>query len=32
MCVCAWRKFQQVATLPEKDQRAAIRLINSLAD
>jgi transcriptional regulator with XRE-family HTH domain len=26
-----WKKFQQVATLPEKDQRAVIRLINSLA-
>ena len=26
-----WRKFQQVAALPEKDQRAVIRLINSLA-
>jgi transcriptional regulator with XRE-family HTH domain len=26
-----WRKFQQVADLPEKDQRAVIRLINSLA-
>lgn len=25
-----WRKFQQVRTLPEKDQRAVIRLINSL--
>lgn len=26
-----WKKFQQVASLPEKDQRAVIRLINSLA-
>ena len=26
-----WKKFQQVATLPERDQRAVIRLINSLA-
>ena len=26
-----WKKFQQVATLTEKDQRAVIRLINSLA-
>lgn len=26
-----WKKFQQIATLPEKDQRAVIRLINSLA-
>jgi len=26
-----WRKFQQVSALPEKDQRAVIRLINSLA-
>lgn len=26
-----WRKFQQVAALAEKDQRAVIRLINSLA-
>lgn len=26
-----WKKFQQVAELPEKDQRAVIRLINSLA-
>jgi transcriptional regulator with XRE-family HTH domain len=26
-----WRKFQQFETLPEKDQRAVIRLINSLA-
>ena len=25
-----WKKFQQVRTLPEKDQRAVIRLINSL--
>lgn len=26
-----WKKFQLVATLPDKDQRAVIRLINSLA-
>ena len=26
-----WRKFQQVSELPEKDQRAVIRLINSLS-
>jgi transcriptional regulator with XRE-family HTH domain len=26
-----WKKFQQVTRLPEKDQRAVIRLINSLA-
>jgi transcriptional regulator with XRE-family HTH domain len=26
-----WKKFQQVSELPEKDQRAVIRLINSLA-
>lgn len=26
-----WKKFQQVTELPEKDQRAVIRLINSLA-
>ena len=25
-----WRKFQRVLELPEKDQRAVIRLINSL--
>jgi len=25
-----WRKFQQVMTLPEKDRRAVIRLVNSL--
>lgn len=25
-----WRKFQQVQKLPEKDQRAVIRLVNSL--
>ena len=25
-----WKKFQQVLTLPEKDQRAVIRLVNSL--
>jgi len=25
-----WKKFQQVMSLPEKDQRAVIRLINSL--
>jgi hypothetical protein len=26
-----WKKFQLVATLPERDQRAVIRLVNSLA-
>jgi len=26
-----WKKFRQIANLPEKDQRAVIRLINSLA-
>lgn len=26
-----WKKFRQVARLPEKDQRAVIRLINSVA-
>ncbi|HVT05229.1 MAG TPA: helix-turn-helix transcriptional regulator [Thermoanaerobaculia bacterium] len=26
-----WKKFQLVSTLPDKDQRAVIRLINSLA-
>ena len=26
-----WKKFQQVAGLPEHDQRAVIRLINSVA-
>lgn len=26
-----WKKFRQVTSLPEKDQRAVIRLINSLA-
>jgi transcriptional regulator with XRE-family HTH domain len=26
-----WKKFQLVAALPEKDQRAVIRLVNSLA-
>jgi transcriptional regulator with XRE-family HTH domain len=25
-----WKRFQQVATLPERDQKAVIRLINSL--
>ena len=25
-----WRRFRQIATLPEKDQKAVIRLINSL--
>jgi transcriptional regulator with XRE-family HTH domain len=25
-----WKKFQQVRALPEKDQRAVIRLLNSL--
>lgn len=27
-----WKKFRQVADLPEKDQRAVIRLINSLTE
>jgi hypothetical protein len=26
-----WKRFQQLLALPEKDQRAVIRLINSLA-
>lgn len=26
-----WKKFQQVGELPERDQRAVIRLINSLS-
>ncbi len=26
-----WKRFRQVASLPERDQRAVIRLINSLA-
>jgi hypothetical protein len=26
-----WKRFQMVTALPEKDQRAVIRLINSLA-
>ena len=26
-----WKKFQKFTTLPERDQRAVIRLINSLA-
>lgn len=26
-----WKKFQQMSALPEKDQRAVIRLINSLS-
>ena len=26
----AWKKFQQILSLPEKDQRAIIRMINSL--
>jgi hypothetical protein len=25
-----WKRFQMVATLPERDQKAVIRLINSL--
>jgi len=25
-----WKKFQQLMTLPEKDQCAVIRLVNSL--
>ncbi len=27
-----WKKFQQVMTLPEKDRRAVIRLVNSLVE
>jgi transcriptional regulator with XRE-family HTH domain len=27
-----WKKFQQVQKLPEKDQRAVIRLVNSLVE
>jgi transcriptional regulator with XRE-family HTH domain len=27
-----WKRFQQMASLPEKDQRAVIRLINSLSE
>jgi transcriptional regulator with XRE-family HTH domain len=27
-----WKKFQQVAALPEKDRRAVIRLVNSLVE
>jgi transcriptional regulator with XRE-family HTH domain len=27
-----WKKFQQMMTLPEKDRRAVIRLINSLVE
>jgi len=26
-----WRKFQKVASLPKRDQRAVVRLVNSLA-
>jgi hypothetical protein len=26
-----WKRFQRMASLPEKDQRAVIRLINSLS-
>jgi transcriptional regulator with XRE-family HTH domain len=26
-----WKRFQMIATLPERDQKAVIRLINSLA-
>jgi len=26
-----WKRFQQMASLPEKDQRAVVRLINSLS-
>jgi hypothetical protein len=26
-----WKKFQKLLTLPEKDRRAVIRLLNSLA-
>jgi len=26
-----WKRFQRIMTLPERDQRAVIRLINSLA-
>jgi transcriptional regulator with XRE-family HTH domain len=25
-----WRRFQQIASLPDRDQRAVIRLVNSL--
>ena len=25
-----WKKFQQILSLPEKDRRAVIRLVNSL--
>ena len=28
---CPWKRFQLITQLPEKDQRAVIRLINSLA-
>ena len=27
-----WKKFQKVTSLPDRDQRAVIRLINSLAE
>jgi transcriptional regulator with XRE-family HTH domain len=27
-----WKKFQQIKSLPEKDRRAVIRLINSLVE
>ena len=27
-----WKRFQQMASLPEKDQRAVVRLINSLSE
>jgi transcriptional regulator with XRE-family HTH domain len=27
-----WKKFQQVLSLPEKDRRAVIRLVNSLVE
>ena len=27
-----WKKFQQVMTLPEKDRRAVLRLVNSLVE
>jgi len=27
-----WKKFQQIAKWPDKDQRAVIRLINSVSE
>jgi hypothetical protein len=26
-----WKRFQRIASLPERDQKAVIRLVNSLA-